>query len=124
MASATAPQQFVCVAKSSVGFRFQKGKWLPGQFELSTYVIRPAQGTEVDRGRWTVVRHGQSYPLAICADLDSKGWLSGCKSVHEVSFNAKTLRFLVAYLPGYVVTEKGRENDNTPYMAIGECSKL
>ncbi len=44
---------------------------------------------------------------------------------HDLTFNNKTLRFLLTYPIGYVnVGIAGVEGDDTPNMTIGKCSPL
>lgn len=121
-------QSYLCVAEQSTGFSFKNGSWQSTGFKADDkYVIKPvsAEFTKtMPNAKWIVVPLGDVAPMSVCGEFNENGWLQSCGGFVQFSFNRKTLKFLSAYMIGYVYTEDGKENANTPSLTIGKCSPL
>jgi hypothetical protein len=125
---------YLCVADQTTGFTFAQGTWKSTNFKedrkfLFKREIAPNNGTNWNSGDriWTVSELGQVSSLAQCYDVIN---LSGgpvvldnifCGGLYNVKFNKKSLRLLLSYFVGFT---DGDNNDNTPTITIGKCSKL
>lgn len=128
-AAARDEQAYLCVAEKSTGFRFDGHAWQLANFKIDDdkYVVKPATKKfreNSPNARWVVIRLGDEAPMSVCGDFAENGWLTTCGGFLEFSFNHKTLKFLSAYMIGYVNAEEGKENANTPALTIGKCSPL
>ena len=113
---------YICVVDQMTGFKASGDVWHLTNFKPDgKYVVRPAKGDELKQGNWVVSEIGEEYATANCADFNEYGWLTQCEGFEEFRFNRKTLRFLTAYLVGYV--GEGAISD-TPSIAIGKCSPI
>jgi hypothetical protein len=126
VAAADEQSTFLCISDAATGFHFASGKWESARFNAGQkYIVRPAKEDELKAwGQWVVVPFDEASPMAGCKEFNQYGWLTGCDGLQQFRFNRETLRFVTAYLIGYVRTEPGKENENTPSMEIGKCSPL
>jgi hypothetical protein len=125
VAAADEQPTYLCIVDLATGFNFVSGNWKSVNFPPGAkYIVRPARGDELKLSRWVVVAFGEERSMARCEEFNQYGWLVGCNGIQEFKFNKETLKFLTAYLIGYVRTEPGKENDNTPSIEMGKCSRI
>jgi hypothetical protein len=146
MASPVSAEQWLCVADSATGFRFDKQRsvWVQATFATTEkYVVsraekgrwpKAADGQEVV---WVVTKTGSDFPSHWCTtDFTENGALI-CKGIgSELLLSRENLRYLLTYTIGYWnevpkrLANRGRqdlmgpEGSNTPHVEIGRCSKF
>jgi hypothetical protein len=134
-----ADQSWLCIDESVTGFAFKDQRWQQTNFEEGKYIVRPlVQGdTGFDPGgpvqRYGVFTFGEDTIAYTCYDgfnlLSSATYsdipVLNCGGFGQFRFDRDTLRFLRTYVDGYTyIPEGGDNNDNTPLIAIGTCSKI
>jgi len=123
--------QWLCVADKSTGFQFKDGKWGQVRFKIdeSKFILRKFREDEDGFGKsgpYGVMQLGSDYPLYKCSELTD--WGDGmrffyCDSVNgDFRFSTVSGRFIRSYMGGYW---DGKDNNNdTPLIEIGRCSKI
>jgi hypothetical protein len=126
--NALAQNAYICLVDKASGFSFNKGTraWNGTHFNPSDkYLVKRSQPPDA----WEVTKVGQDIAMSSCKnDFNDYGYLF-CEGIQPFRMNRKNLRFLTAYLIGYVhdglgSTGLGPEGSNTPSIEIGKCSPL
>ena len=117
---ACSQEAYICIPKSSTGFRYNKltNNWEQTQFKVSEEkkIIR-----KTDRG-WERRIFGEKSGDSCKGDFNEYGFLFCYWFGGQTKFNRKHLRYLETYEIGYI---DGKDVDgNTPYIEIGTCSPL
>jgi hypothetical protein len=120
--------KWLCIADAATGFKYNNGSWPSANFFVKEdrYLVskKPYGGDEKDL-RYAVTRFGDKSPEAYC-DKDSPNSLSWifCDRIGFILFkiNINNLRYLKADLFGYAGGTD--QNENSPHIEIGKCSKL
>ena len=116
---------YLCSADEATGFFFENGKWGSSTFNVQEekFIIRPLNETEKDRysdeyshGYATL---GNSFVTSGCSYAYG---MFHCESLYEIRFSPDTGRYLKSHLVGYWTGEDN--NENTPYLERGRCSKV
>jgi len=139
IASVAATDSYICVAESATGFKFEKQlkQWSPTAFKTSDkFIVRRPKAEElklVKNASWVVMKVGSDMPNSVCTkDFNEYGFLF-CEGFEKFDMNRKSLRFLSAYLIGYVGDsipgessgdKRMAEGSNTPSLQIGTCAAL
>ena len=111
--------KWICLTERATGFAWNGQRWDQTSFDTSKmrYVISrdPAEDNA-----YTVKTVSRNYGTR-CDGPTEYGFIS-CPFFGEFKFNTKTLRFLSTYTAGYL---DGKENnDNTPAIEIGTCTRF
>ena len=125
---------YICVADQTTGFTFEQGTWKSTNFKedrkfLFKREVAQHDGPNWNSGDkiWSMSELGQENSSMLCSDKVNLS--SGpivlddivCHGFTNVKFNKKSLRVLLSYFVGFT---DGDNNDNTPTITIGKCSKL
>lgn len=125
--SAQSAGDWLCIGDQVTGFSKKGGVWHSVDFTAGTrYIIKRSA---VQGYAWEVREFGSSAILAVAlckADFNEAQFLFCTGLGGEFRFNSRTLRFLNAYLIGYVPgdTAFSKDGSDTPSIEIGTCSKL
>jgi hypothetical protein len=120
--------RYLCVMDKATGFSYDKsGSWQSTDFKVEEkYLVTPRPKNFSDElipsdVAWLVTAVGEKRPKYFCKeDFNKIGYLS-CKGLFsEFKMSRATMRFQSYYGNGYVSDEKM----DTPYVAIGKCSKI
>lgn len=126
---ALAQSAYVCVTEMATGFKFNKAtsSWgVTGFKAAQQYLVKRVAEKGIT---WSITVVGHQSAMAHCEnDFSDQGFLL-CRGYQEFRMNKKNLRFLTAYLIGYVTDATGApvlgpEGSNTPSLEIGKCSPL
>ncbi len=120
--SSVANATWLCIADKSTGFTVENGTWVTARFNVADDKFLLKEDPETKTFRWQ--EFGDKYKGFPCKAFGDKDepTLFECSSLIHALINVKTLRFMTWYPVGYV---DGRDNNaNTPYIAIGRCSKF
>ena len=117
---------YVCITDKSSGFKFDTTtkKWDAATFRIDEekFIIKREKNNL--KYPWKVSPVGQPYPISTCEkDFTDAGYLF-CTGFEDFRFNKKNLRFMSAYLLGYIDGAGQDEGKNTPAIKIGKCSPL
>jgi hypothetical protein len=122
-------KRFICIAEKSTGFKYMNGEWADVSFKTDEkYLLRPRSKDDTfvpDDKDYVVVPFGSDYVLAHCKSNNLKNYgVAHCEGLGtQFKFNAERKRFLRSYVAGYFTNQKDTESD-TPFLEIGECSRL
>ena len=99
----SAADSYLCIPDMATGFRFNENskKWEISKFKTDgkKYILSKSKYSPF---AWEVKEMGENYPFIMCEDdFNTDGDLI-CSHLNEFKMNNKTLRFLNAYLVGYV----------------------
>lgn len=118
---------WICISEDSTGFYFKDGKWGRAVFNISEdkFIIRPIKKSDGRRyfndkaHPYGVFVLGENRPSKRCsADEDIV-----CKlGIGDLFFSPKSGRFIRIYAEGY--WDGADNNDNTPNITRGRCSKI
>ena len=127
-APANAAEAYLCVADKATGFYFNERtkSWGPTNFRTeSKFVLRRATPqdkiTDEETFVWVVQELGKSFPSAFCPQEFSNSGFIRCSSAEDFQFSRRTMRYLRAYLFGYIWEDT---NSDTPSLEIGRCTRF
>jgi hypothetical protein len=121
--------QWLCVAEDSNGFFYDESskKWARSGFYINDhkYIVKPSTG----RYKYTITKLGNKFSTFACdAGFNDHGMLdceTSADSLYGVykffKMNHLTGRFTLYYMAGYL---QGDNNDDSPSVTIGKCSKF
>ena len=122
---AGAVERYLCIGDAATGFSWSGSGWVQTKFKVadSKFIIQPLTPDEQLRwkreGELGLTNIGDNSPSSFCKQ---NGDTIECDFVWRTSINTKTLRFLAVYPEGY--TDGSDNNENTPGMTIGKCSRF
>tara|TARA_Y100001934_G_C12152397_1_gene677947 strand:- start:256 stop:693 length:438 start_codon:yes stop_codon:yes gene_type:complete len=126
--SATEDPTYLCVSEESTGFYYENKSWGRAHFNVSDekYIIRKIKenefGFEEKETPYGVFTLGGQNPVYMCF-IDEYSNDFRCKvGVGEFYFSPESGRFIKTYTAGY--WDGVNNNDNTPHIARGRCSKI
>jgi hypothetical protein len=126
-AIASAGDSYICVADKATGFKYNKAldKWEIANFSVDDqkYIVRKT----LDNDKlypWEVHKTGDKYPMYCQYGFDKHG-VFHCVRYTEFIMDKNNLRFIFIQPSGYYNPDRTEhEGDETPFMAIGKCSRL
>ncbi len=116
---ANAQEGYLCVSEAAGGVSFDKNsqKWRGTVFRNDNKKILISKKND----KWIVKEFDNSFETE-CEPPNEYGYMFCNKIFGELKFNTKNKRYISTYLSGYI---DGKDNnDNTPAIEIGICSKL
>ena len=117
--AANAQESYLCVSEASGGVSYDSStqKWRGAVFrnDEKKFLI-----TKKDN-KWTMKEFGKSFETD-CTQPNEFGVMSCNKILGDFNFSTKTRRYLSTYIAGYI--DGSNNNENTPNIQIGICSKL
>lgn len=128
-AAAANADPYLCVAEESTGFAYENEKWGRTYFDVSEtkYIVRKIkkdEGFYSDSNPYGVFELGSNFPDHRCFDpsgFEDKAII--CRAgIGQFFFIPETGRYLRTYTAGY--WDGKDDNDNTPLIERGRCSKI
>lgn len=116
---ANAQEGYLCVSEAAGGVSFDKNsqKWRSTVFRNDNKKIL----INKKNNQWTMKAFDNSFETD-CTPPNEYGYMFCNKLFGELKFNTKNRRYISTYLFGYI--DGSDNNDNTPAVEIGVCSKL
>ena len=109
-------ESYLCISEAAGGVAWENGNWVSGRFKAGEKYLLKGNA-------W--YKFGVKFPdVDSCETVKAYGeTLKQCTgSYSHARFNKSTLRFSYFYLPGFT-NGKDRDSD-TPFVAVGTCSKI
>ena len=131
VAMSSEPASYLCVGDQAVGFRYDKTekKWEHAIFNTDDqkFLYKVDSG-----GNWVFELFGkpkgEGVTPTVCEDFKDKNGKPGivsCRGLYSSDFNLITGRFMSTYMAGYTEKTDATDNDDdTPLLTIGRCSKV
>lgn len=118
---------YLCVTEDVSGFYFENNKWGHAYFnDRDKYILRKLKKDEsgyTDKNNtYGLFELGENSTLYKCIQNPYSNNFKCTSFLGEFFYSPKTGRFLKTYTQGY--WGGGDNNENTPNMAIGKCSKI
>lgn len=120
---------YLCVSEDSTGFYFENGKWDRTQFNTDDekFIIRKMKPDEVffkeNENRYGVYDLGENIASRRCNAPSEHTKDIICKAgIGELYFSPESGRFIKTYIAGY--WDGSDDNDNTPNITRGRCSRI
>ncbi len=115
---ASAQDVYLCVGDAAGGVSFDGNsqKWKGAALRTSSKIL-----VNKKNNKWTMKEFDSSLENE-CTQPNEYGVMSCNKIFGEFHFSTKTRRYISTYIAGYI--DGRNNNDNTPYVEIGVCSKL
>lgn len=116
---AYAQEGYLCVSEAAGGVSYNSStkKWRGTVFRIDEEKFLIIKKDN----KWTMKEFGKSFE-AECTQPNEFGVMSCNKLLGDFNFSTKTRRYLSTYIAGYI--DGSNNNDNTPNIQIGVCSKL
>jgi hypothetical protein len=116
---ANAQEGYLCISEASGGVSFEKTqkKWQGSVFRNKNDKILIVK----KNNRWTMKGFDSTFE-SDCTQPNDYGIMSCNKIFGEFNFNTKNRRYISTYIAGYI--DGVDNNDNTPHIEIGICTKL
>lgn len=116
---AYAQEGYLCVSEAAGGVSYDSStkKWRGTVFrndEEKFLIIKK-------ENKWAMKEFGKSFESE-CTQPNEFGVMSCNKILGDFNFSTKTRRYLSTYIAGYI--DGSNNNENTPNIQIGICSKL
>ncbi len=115
---ARAQEIYLCVSEATGGVSFDRNsqKWQGTALRNNNKIL-----INKKNNKWTMKGFDSSLENE-CTQPNEYGVMSCNKILGEFNFNIKTRRYISTYVAGYI--DGSNNNDNTPAVEIGVCSKL
>ncbi|MGF1761730.1 hypothetical protein L4D76_28320, partial [Photobacterium sagamiensis] len=120
---------YLCVAEEATGFFFDNVSWKQAKFNVKEhkFLIRKLKEDEqilFEKGfTYGAIELGSNYPETSCLPPNKHTGNIICNNdLGELKFSPNVGRFIKTYTSGYWSGEDN--NNNTPYIERGKCSKL
>lgn len=114
-------ESYICIPDKATGFAYNKSTktWYTTSFNIqeTKYILSNTDGN------WVWKEVGKTFDSK-CGKLNDYGFITCEDFGSTIHFNSKTLRFMNAYLMGYVTGDIKSDGGDTPSLEIGRCSKL
>jgi hypothetical protein len=121
---ALALDKYLCIADKATGFHWTGTEWAQTTFKVDKdkYIVADLDANRRhDDITIGVTKLGDQRPSYFCRDRDSYSTLY-CTGGVNMRVNLKSLRYMQIYSEGYL--EGDDNNNDTPYIQIGRCSKI
>jgi hypothetical protein len=125
---AAAIDKYVCIGEQATGFHWNGTTWAQTALQVADqkYIIADVDPKDFrsQNGRYTVsvTGLGEHFPSSLCETPQFETISCHSEAYGEMRINLHNLRWLSFYPHGYV--NGADNNDDTPGVTIGRCSKL
>jgi len=116
---AYAQEGYLCVSEAAGGVSYDKGS---KTWKGTSFNIKSEKQLITKKGnKWIIKDFGST--LENECTISSASNIMKCDKIHsDLILNTKTLRYISSYLWGYI--DGVDNNNNTPHIEIGICTKL
>ena len=116
---ANAQEGYLCISEAAGGVSFEKNsqKWRGTAFKTDNKKIL----INKKNNKWMMKEFDSQFE-SDCTSPNEYGYMFCDKILGEFKFNIKNRRYISTYIAGYI--DGLNNNDNTPSIEIGVCSKL
>ena len=114
-----AQEGYWCISEAAGGVSFERTqkKWQGTTFKNNNDKVLIIK----KNNRWIMKKFDSTYETD-CTQPNEYGIMSCNKILGEFNFNTKNRRYISTYIAGYI--DGVDNNDNTPFIEIGICTKI
>ena len=119
---------YLCISEESTGFYYEKGQWGHANFNVKNdkFILREIKVGELGyfgkENSYGIFPIGERHPELQCGISESENNFVCQGLLGQFYFSPKSGRFIKTYIAGY--WDGKDNNENTPAITRGRCSKI